>query len=1018
MTPRRTLPQHAQALLTRFETGTFFRNLGRPVIDAARSYVRENEDGVLERVDVHKYPLSTANGGHIVAAREEQQRCYDHLHICSRPAAPRPEWLQHANEGDEIPWVDAFTCGRVPSLATLRAFDVLLTCRDAKLLVGVCPRPAPDRVYAPGEEAQAEALAREAAAASGVAAPPSVAERTAASEPHATYAYLRGAALDAVVVHPDIARDFGGDFAHPALGPNRLLRELITLVSGEGLIIDAEHHPSGKGCEARAAPAITPPHGGHHKMTARFAPAQVDIDVPLLNEENLARIRETPRCVPAANLLRGVVRARDVAPHEWHAEYTIMHADVPHSLPPGAAGHDAVCRANAISRERAACASVGGMFFVVDVRLDDGATTLTLSHVPRVALEVTDASDPPADHYSLHPYSHQRKPKGKMIHRHHRGVDVPDQYCAEKSRGYKCSSYYPKKVTAVTTMGPNGFIDYRRAPADFMVVPWNAWASLYFTSHINVELIANSARAIRYMHKILTYVTKGDQPNNRAQVVPDGDVPVGAPPDFEDRTHHRDDHRDEVAHYFAVKQSSAPTAYHTFAGGHVFDLLPACTDIYAHIPRRVVGQNKQDTTMSEWEKYLARPSLTGADALVHPEHARDLDSLRVEPFFSQWLCSPHGLAPSPRGDHADRRLSGAPWYTAKDGRTVFLGADPNALRLPNQRTFETSKGLLRHWYWRRRTADVDEEDVATDATGVLFRLGYVPITRGAAYYVRLLARHRPARSYADLLTDDDGARHETPQAACRALALLDEDEEARSVILLAIDAGDPPSALRSLFVQARALDAPPRAPRPYTRARDANRTVDGGQQRERRRRDQRPARPRCALRRLLRDGADDRRARGARARRQPIRHLAAARLVPANARADGVRARARRAPVGRGAAAAARVAAVRARPPAGPVRPDDRRAVGAHRRADGAPQRRVARAPRPARRAVQPARRDRGGVSRGRSGRRQVARRADDGRALQAARPAHHDHRADQLGRRRLRRPRFVEHTLGVQPRH
>ena len=34
--------------------------------------------------------------------------------------------------------------------------------------------------------------------------------------------------------------------------------------------------------------------------------------------------------------------------------------------------------------------------------------------------------------------------------------------------------------------------EYRRAEADIMVVPYNPWISLYFTSHINVEFVSSA----------------------------------------------------------------------------------------------------------------------------------------------------------------------------------------------------------------------------------------------------------------------------------------------------------------------------------------------------------------------------------------------------------------------------------------------------------------------------------------------------------------------------------------------
>jgi hypothetical protein len=84
------------------------------------------------------------------------------------------------------------------------------------------------------------------------------------------------------------------------------------------------------------------------------------------------------------------------------------------------------------------------------------------------------------------------------------------------------------------------------------------------------------------------------------------------------------------------------------------------------------------------------------------------------------------------------------------------------------------------------------------------RLKRVPFSAGVRYYVRLLARHVPARSYADLRRfPTGGVEHETFELACRKRGLLADADEGREVVERAIlaAAGDPglASQLRSLF---------------------------------------------------------------------------------------------------------------------------------------------------------------------------------------------------------------------------
>lgn len=106
--------------------------------------------------------------------------------------------------------------------------------------------------------------------------------------------------------------------------------------------------------------------------------------------------------------------------------------------------------------------------------------------------------------------------------------------------------------------------------------------------------------------------------------------------------------------------------------------------------------------------------------------------------------------------------------------------------------------------------DEDNEDATApalecdpDDEGALVRLSRVPLRKQALFHLRMLARHRAARSYTEWLTDDAGVVHETPMATCRALGLLDEMDEGRRVLLDEIDEGTAtPIMLRSLVVQA------------------------------------------------------------------------------------------------------------------------------------------------------------------------------------------------------------------------
>jgi hypothetical protein len=118
----------------------------------------------------------------------------------------KSEWTTNVSEGNAMPWVDDFTCARVPDRAVLCQFKWLLLAKDARKLAGVAKHAA------------------------------TVATASAAPVPDAhpelndAYAYLKDTPDDKLVVHPDLVHD-GGDALRC---PNRALRRLIELSTGEG----------------------------------------------------------------------------------------------------------------------------------------------------------------------------------------------------------------------------------------------------------------------------------------------------------------------------------------------------------------------------------------------------------------------------------------------------------------------------------------------------------------------------------------------------------------------------------------------------------------------------------------------------------------------------------------------------------------------------------------------------------------------------------------------------------------
>ena len=391
-------------------------------------------------------------------------------------------------------------------------------------------------------------------------------------------------------------------------------------------------------------------------------------------------------------------------------------------------------------------------------------------------------TDSAPDHWSLHPY--HRPGGGKLIHKHHGGPCVPDQHCKRKKQS-KCKDNYPMPTARFTHMTDDGRINYKRGAADVMVVPFNPWIQLYFTSHINVELVCSPTNVVLYLFKLLKYILKGSDVN-RLQLVADGAEQQGQQGAADNSTHRRDQRPNEIRQWRNAKTTCAPYSYRRMAGHTMYIQEPPCEECCVHEPRRRDVKNKRDVALSEWERYLARPCLPGLDNVIFDDYLRHWRSGTSTEERSTSLND--GGAPLTEQDLRDGALC-----IAKDGRRVYVGDLAKAETLRPNTTEEQKARMPEMHYWRRTEKEASERVV---------RLLRVPRSAGVRYYIRLLAKHVPARSYDDLRRDPiSGCMHESYELACRKRGLLKAETEARDVVMDAIDAQDPGGQLRSLIVQ-------------------------------------------------------------------------------------------------------------------------------------------------------------------------------------------------------------------------
>jgi hypothetical protein len=847
-------------LLATWQSGTILRNLGRPVLAhgyATRTLVTRDDAPNGSRVvtpdaraDSRKEADADANGGaqgnarfgwtlryifpmhvdgtyanldataerrrgHLIGARENQERCFEHKHWSWAPAYVPHEWTLARYEGEPVPWVDQLSCGRLPDRTVLVQFGLLAPCLEMKTLDGVCkntPFSATTRTEAYEECDGDWACARP------HASPPFsgaslelfrrwVRDGRPANVPRPPldlwpcYEYLNEHFEDELVLHPDLHRDFG------YTDPNDVLLQLITSVCAEGADIcgcrvsvegyrsqDGRWYDGWLGTVARvcAPPVWAATAFGSQDCVdeARCERAGGMFFDVLLDAE--------PRDAPTYGAFDPHTGVYTIGAKRYHEP---LAAEVPPPPP----------------------ARRGGVSFAPNV------AKRALTAVPRVNLVVLRDAVAQPRHWSLRPYSgdqsgRKKRKLGAMIHKHHRGMHVPDDYCCD-AKTKKCTSYYPKDVQVRSVMGEKGFLLLARAACDVMVVAWNPWVMLYVPSHCNIDIVVSTERTLFYIFKINNYLTKGAA-NNKVQLVPEGQQPLGCAGDAVagTRTHMRDFASvDQVGEYFSVRVLDAPKAYRTFEGGDIFFQFPRCRALAVHMPRCLPST---DVALSQWETYLARPPLAS------------LDDVRVEDFWAQWSCggareSRADLGASlkhnpPKRDPkwvrcsqvaseqqriASGRLAGeyVLLYRTADGRAVYWGDDPMALRPTIASDGLAQEPIAPRVYWHRAADDddasgaVDADGAPTDGDGggdsggsssLLYRLMPVSDRNTDEFYLRLLARHRPTRSHADLLGQDD-----TPAGACRTFGYLDEEDEAKTVIEQAISCGDGPARLRSLFAQ-------------------------------------------------------------------------------------------------------------------------------------------------------------------------------------------------------------------------
>lgn len=352
----------------------------------------------------------------------------------------------------------------------------------------------------------------------------------------------------------------------------------------------------------------------------------------------------------------------------------------------------------------------------------------------------------------------------------------------------QCRAHFPKKFASHTDL-KGQFPIYRRRNDgrtvrvryygteyvydNTRVVPYNPYLLLRFNCHINVEMVANSGQACRYL---FAYIHKGDAMTNIA-------------------FHNNERSRDEIAAFSATKCLASMEAMYIIHHLKTVWCSHTIQRLQVHLPNR---------QMIYWANRHNDPDVAARDAAAR--NAQMFTTLTAW-FRLNQLCA-HVYHP----DNVARFADSYPPYThyfeyetvggQNRRKTVTLSKDSrdfHYFEIPKHFTFHEETGMPKYWDIRK--------DGKTRIIGRMYHVlpSGVNQEETERYYLRLLLLNVtghdttvvPGDGFRSLRTFE-GVEYETFQAVCRARGLLTADsghieclEEARRAFT--------PRQLRGLF---------------------------------------------------------------------------------------------------------------------------------------------------------------------------------------------------------------------------
>ena len=335
-------------------------------------------------------------------------------------------------------------------------------------------------------------------------------------------------------------------------------------------------------------------------------------------------------------------------------------------------------------------------------------------------------------------------------------AENPLKYCEKWKNGARmCRFGYPKPPQQQTSLDSSNRVLYRREQGDSFVVPHCLPLLRKFECHMNVE-IAGCGQLFQYLFK---YIHKGILDYFHEYI----GVNIIVGPDrarFRIRTEDNGDADEapinEIDDYWNGRYLTSTEAAWRILGYNITQKTPSVTALPVHLPDSLHHQryhrSNSSPTLSNLEHYFARPNGTFLDGTVQ----RRFKDLRYTEYFSRFRLQK--------------------FKNANAGRPGLFLEQP------------TSQGAF--------PMHVVQRDSSRPH---LSRLQSIHVSRGELFYLRSLLLSRPGISWVDLRTID-GMVYPSFQAACIALGLFADKNEAQVCMQEAVETLRTPQQLRILFV--------------------------------------------------------------------------------------------------------------------------------------------------------------------------------------------------------------------------